>query len=69
MTPSMTRQTQGDKRRGIRHTTTVDLARDGDATRARERTRDGFVSRERARERRFAVQVRARRGGDDEWTF
>ena len=45
--------------RARRHTTTV--IRHELATGARERTRDGFVSRERARERRLAMQVRERR--------
>ena len=49
----------GHRPRARRHTTTV--IRHELATGARERTRDGFVSRERARERRLAMQVRERR--------
>ena len=50
--------------RARRHTTTV--IRHELATGARERTRDGFVSRERARERRLAMQVRERRDARDD---
>ena len=68
--PGRSRQGEPSTRRprARRHTTTV--IRHELATGARERTRDGFVSRERARERRLAMQVRERRGErDDEWMF
>ena len=64
--PGRSRQGEPSTRRprARRHTTTV--IRHELATGARERTRDGFVSRERARERRLAMQVRERRDARDD---